>query len=296
MFYVTTAAHRALFLLALLLTALSSSAAMAQPFVLANTEVIAVPATKLGREYEVFVSLPADYKPQGKRYPVLYVPDANYGFPVVRAIAERINRHGVGLEDFILVGLSYAKGDAPADSRRRDYIPTKGKASGKPAGIQAGEAGAYLQYLKTEVFPLIEKRYAADPARRLFIGHSYGALLGLEALFTEPALFSHYLLGSASLWFDKDYFFQADRRYASKHPRLPAKVRMYIGSYETPGKGARYNKDIDMVGDQRDFVRQIQSHRYQGLDLQATVLQDEDHATLFPAMLSRGLMWALPKP
>ncbi|WP_269531747.1 alpha/beta hydrolase [Chitinimonas sp. BJYL2] len=282
--------------LALLLGAPATLAAQADPYILSNTEVIAIPASKLGRDYEVYVSLPAAYKPQGKRYAVLYVPDANYGFPVVRAIADRINRHGVGLEDFILVGLSYAKGDNPADSRRRDYTPTKGQRGSQPVPGQAGESAAYLQYLKTEVFPLIEKRYAADPARRLFIGHSYGGLLGLQALFTEPTLFSHYILGSASLWFDNRYFFAAEQQYANAHKRLPAKVRMYIGSYETPGKGPRYNKDTDMVGDQRDFVRQIQSHRYQGLDLQATVLQDEDHATLFPAMLSRGLMWALSKP
>lgn len=149
-----------------------------------------------------------------RRYPVLYVTDADYAFPLIRAIANRVDRHGVGLQDFILIGLSYAKGENGAVSRNRDYTP--GGAGVRPSPERAsgeyGQAAAYLQFLRDEALPVLERRYRIDPAKRIFVGHSYGALLGLHVLFTQPGLFSHYILGSPSLWFDRHQAFVTERR------------------------------------------------------------------------------------
>lgn len=82
------------------------------PYVLKGTQVWSVPDPVSGREYEVFVSLPASYETEPtRRYPVLYVTDADYAFPIIRQIARRVNLDGPVIEEFILVGLSYAKGD-----------------------------------------------------------------------------------------------------------------------------------------------------------------------------------------
>jgi predicted alpha/beta superfamily hydrolase len=281
--------------------------ALAQPaqeaalpaYQLADTEVLPIPAPALGRVYEAFVALPKGYAQSNRRYPVVYVTDAAYAFPLVRAIAARVRDHGVGLEDFILVGLSYAKGDSGTTSRNRDYTPTDRHA--KPGSDERpgayGQAAAYLDYLRTTALPAVERRYRADPGRRIYVGHSYGSLLGIHALLTEPTLFSHYVLGSPSLWYDDHRAFEAERRYASTHRQMPAQVRFYIGSFEQIRKGVpRYDTRYDMVGDLARFVAQMRSHRYQGLNLQSQVLGDEDHATVFPALITRGLMWALPKP
>ncbi|GAB3248262.1 alpha/beta hydrolase [Chitinimonas naiadis] len=265
------------------------------PYTLPGTEVLATPFTAAGRDYEVFVSLPAGYQP-GRRYPVLYLTDANYSFPLVRSISSSITKHGPGLEPFILVGLSYAKDDSPMDSRRRDYTPSDGSRSGDQlAGKHYGEAAAYLNFLKTVVFPQVEQHYGGDPARRIFAGHSFGGLLGLTALFREPTLFSHYIIGSPSLWFDDHELFRLERQYAASHRSLPAKVRLYMGSFEAPGKGPRFDKEGEMVGDMRRFVRQMQSHRYTGLDVAGKVFEEEDHSTVYPLLITRGLLWALPK-
>lgn len=103
----------------------TETAAEGAPYVLKGTQVWSVPDPVSGREYEVFVSLPASYEAEpNRRYPVLYVTDADYAFPIIRQIARRVNLEGPVIEEFILVGLSYAKGDGGADSRRRDYTPT----------------------------------------------------------------------------------------------------------------------------------------------------------------------------
>ena len=62
------------------------------PYVLKDTQVWTVPDPVSGREYEVFVSLPASYETSPtRRYPVLYVTDADYAFPIIRQIARRVS-------------------------------------------------------------------------------------------------------------------------------------------------------------------------------------------------------------
>lgn len=262
------------------------------PFALSGTEVLQVPAAALGRMYEVYVALPRGYATSGKRYPVLYVTDANYAFPLIRSIATRVDDHGVGLEDFILVGLSYAVGEHGASSRNRDYTSTRG---GTNREDTYGQADAYLNYLRKEVLPTVEKRYRIDATRRIYVGHSYGAMLGIRVLLTQPELFSHYILGSPSLWYDDHQAFAAEREYAARHKAMPARVRMYVGGYEQPKRGApRRTRERDLVADMERFVKQVKGHHYQGLDLQGSVVPDEDHATVFPVLVTRGLMWALP--
>ncbi|GFE80643.1 hypothetical protein GCM10011487_26430 [Steroidobacter agaridevorans] len=81
-------------------------------YVLADTEVRDITSGPLGRTYQLFVSLPGSYEQRpGHRFPVLFVTDASYAFPLVRNIGRMVGDRGKGLEDFALIGLSYAKGD-----------------------------------------------------------------------------------------------------------------------------------------------------------------------------------------
>jgi predicted alpha/beta superfamily hydrolase len=264
------------------------------PYTLDHTEVIAIPAARLERAYEIYVSLPADYAKTARRYPVVYVTDAPYAFPLVRAIAGRVNRHGAGLEDFILVGLGYAQGDSGIVSRNRDYTPTERRRDlDKPEGVY-GQGGSYLEFLGQDVLPLVDARYRTDPRRRVYVGHSYGSLLGLQALLERPGLFSHHILGSPSLWFDQGQPFDALQRYARTHTGLAAQVRFYVGGLERPSR--THPDDQDMVAQLQRYMAALRAQRWRALDVQASVLDGEDHATVFPRLVTQGLLWALPKP
>jgi len=264
------------------------------PYVLKGTQVWTVPDPVSGRDYEVFVSLPASYETSpGRRYPVLYVTDADYAFPIIRQIARRVNLDGPVIEEFILVGLSYARGDNPAASRNRDYTPTPNGPRRARSTVHGG-GPAYQTWLKTQALPFIENRFRADPARRVLLGHSYGALLGAQILFTDPALFHGYVLGSPSFWFDQQHMMSMEAEYARTHRDLPAEVFMYIGAYETPGPGPRHTTDADMVGDVQTMERTLKSRAYPGLRVRSTVLEDEDHLTVAPVGFTRALMALLP--
>ncbi|RNF31074.1 IroE protein [Massilia aurea] len=275
-------------------TLASAAPAAPPPYVLANTEVRDVRASTLGRDYQVFVALPDSYATSKRAYPVVFVVDADYAFPVVRNIASRLNRHG-GMEEAIVVGLSYAKGDGAVFSRRRDYTPTTPRKhayrSDKPGQAPAfGEASAYGRYLTGEVFPFIARHYRADMNRKIFVGHSYGSLLGLQMMLDAPRSFEHYILGSPSLWFDAGIMFEREQAYAARNKDLPASAFFGIGSLETlaPGK-KRAEEDADMVADLREFDAALKSRGYKHLRTGLKVFTDEDHASVLPMVVTHGL-------
>lgn len=273
------------------------------PYSLANTEVHTLRSERLGRSYPLLVSLPRDYaRDVTRRYPVLFVTDVNYAFPLVRSIGAMVGDKGAGLEDFILIGLGYADGDSPPYSRRRDYTPTpngprdaKPDESGRPP--LHGEAEAYRRFVADEVLPFVDAHYRSDPARRVFAGHSYGALFGTHVLLTEPRLFERYILSSPSLWYDHRVMLARERDYAATHDDLPAKVFFAIGSFETVNprsRDPRYNHEEDMIADLDAFEAQLRAHRYPSLQIASTRVPDEDHLGAYPTAITRGLRWAFP--
>jgi len=265
-------------------------------YVLENTEVRDIHAQGLKRDYQLYVALPDSYRQGNKRYPVLFVVDANYAFPVVRNIAQRLNKHA-GMEEVVVVGLSYANGDGGVYSRRRDYTPSTPRKhdyrSDMPGRQPAfGEAAAYGQFVSGEVFPFIASNYRVNMQRKVFIGHSYGSLLGLQLLLTEPRTFEHYILGSPSLWYDAGVMFDREQAYAASHKDLPASVFFGIGGLEklAPGKKrSRSEEDADMLADLREFDGKLKSRKFPGLKTRLRVFEDEDHASVFPFVLTHGL-------
>lgn len=290
-------AAKARAMLAKTLAAEAAKAAEApSAYLLDDTEVRDVHARALNRDYQVFIALPESYRSSDRRYPVLFVTDAAYGFPVTRSIAQRLAKHA-GLEEAIVVGLSYAKGDSAVFSRRRDYTPsvprTQGYASDTPGrAVAFGEAEAYGGFIADEVFPLIASHYRADMRRKIFVGHSYGSLLGLQLLLSRPKTFEHYILGSPSLWFDRGVMFDREKAYAKGHKDMPASVFFGIGGRETLAAGktrSRNEEDADMVADVREFDAALRAHRYPGLATRLEVFAEEDHASVFPLVLTHGL-------
>ncbi|WP_426057206.1 alpha/beta hydrolase [Janthinobacterium sp. PSPC2-1] len=275
-----------------------ANSALAAPasYVLENTEVRDIRAPALKRDYQLYVALPDSYRQGNKRYPVLFVTDANYAFPIVRNIAQRLNKHA-GREEVIVVGLSYANGDGGVYSRRRDYTPTTPRKhdyrSDMPRRQPAfGEAKAYGQFISGEVFPFISSNYRVNMQRKVFIGHSYGSLLGLQFLLTEPRTFEHYILGSPSLWYDAGIMFEREQAYAASHKDLPASVFFGIGGLEKLAAGktrSRAEEDADMLADLREFDGKLTSRKFPNLKTRLRVFEDEDHASVFPFVLTHGL-------
>jgi predicted alpha/beta superfamily hydrolase len=256
----------------------------------------------MGRDYELIVALPASYAANpDRRYPVLYVTDAHYAVPLIRSIVSYVRNGGRDVEDHILVGLGYAVGETRQFSRRRDYTPSPNgdvdAVSDMPGrAVAYGGAEPYRRHVRDEVFPFIDRCYRTDPARRIFAGHSYGGLFGSHVLLTEPEMFQRYIIMSPSLWYDRRLLLARERGYAMTNRDMKAEVLMLIGSEETsptPDTEPFADAKHDMTGDQAKFVAALRSRNYPGLILEAAELPGEDHNSVYPMAVTRGLKWAL---
>lgn len=266
---------------------------------LPNTHVHDLPDPRTGRQYELWVDLPASYAHGDTSYPVVFVTDAGYSFPLVRSIRNLLGQRGRNIEDFILIGLPPQQGLTSKQSRSRDYTPSNplgkpGRHSGDYSATDYGQAQAYRDYIEQQVFPLVAREYRADMGRKVFAGHSLGGLFGSYVLLTKPEMFQSYILGSPSLWFDQGEILKYVDAYAREHRDLHARVMMYTGMYETPKPGPRYFRSVDLIGDMQSFERRLKARGYPNLRVGSQVIADEDHLTVFPVLISRGLLWALP--
>lgn len=266
-----------------------------KPYEIIGSEVWDVPDPKSGRNYQVFIGVPPSYADSpGRRYPVLYVTDADYAFPLIRQIGRRLNGNGPKIDEFILVGLSYAIGDDGMQSRRRDYTPTSAGTKDAPPGAVHGRSEAYIAYLRDQVMPFVAGRYRTNENRRYFLGHSYGGLLGTQIMLAQHEMFSGYILGSPSYWYDSRYMDGMESDFAATHSDLPARVYMYVGQYEDMRPGdPRYARRYNMVTDARRMARKLRSHDYPSLHLALDVLEAEDHLSVAPDGFTRGLKYLL---
>ena len=169
-----------------LLAALLAAPLSAQPHVaLPLTQQFTMRSNTNGVEYRIDVSLPQGIDTMQVRPSVFYLTDGNPFFPVAYEAWNTLALGG-GTPPLIIVGVSYPESDGPGFTpgyvvhRTRDYTPTN---IGEMAG--GGGAASYLAFLKTELIPLVERRYRADSAQRGLGGHSLGGLFVTYALAHE---------------------------------------------------------------------------------------------------------------
>ncbi len=274
-----------------------------RPYPLTNTEVVRIPAKALGRDYDYVVTLPFGYAANpDRKYPVLMYTDVPQSINLITGMHRRLRAGGRGLEDAIIVGLGYAVGDTGEYSRRRDYTPTPhgdiDAASDMPGRpVAYGGAEEYRQHLKAEVFPELERRYRIDPTRRIYLGHSYGGLLGTHVLLTDPAMFARYVLISPSLWYDRRLMIARERGYATRHHDMQAEVYFMIGGEETvpdPDTEPHAASRMAMVEDMAEMTANLAARRYPGLVVRQKVFAGEDHGSVYVPAVREGLQWALP--
>jgi predicted alpha/beta superfamily hydrolase len=163
--------------------------------------------------------------------------------------------------------------------------------------VRYGEAEAYRQHLEATVLPELERRFPIDPARRIYLGHSYGGLFGTHILLTAPRMFSRYILISPSLWYDRKLMLARERGYASMNRDLPARALFLIGGEETvadPDPEPFGDALNAMVEDQQAFVAALKSRNYPSLTVESRVLPGENHGSVYVPAVRLGLEWAIP--
>lgn len=259
-------------------------------FNIPNSEVRSIHAESNKKDYELYIQLPVSYKKSTTSYPLIIVNDSRFAFPLASGAMQLMG--GQVVKEAIVVGISYSKGDDSTISRTRDYTPTyapidpNGHASA--ARKVSGHAKEYTAFLADQVIPLLQKTYRIDANNKIFVGHSFGGLLGSYILVNRPEIFDHYIIGSPSLEYDNKVIFAMEKKYAEKHKSLKTHAMIYADDND----GSLTNQR--MADNVLAFEKVLRSRNYSGLNLQVEIIKDENHHSVFPGLLSRGLMAAIP--
>lgn len=156
----------------------------------------------VGRGYHIYVRYPETYaKEPDRKYPIVYLTDGDSAFPMLAANHLFLN-YDEGLPDAIVVGIAYGSFDPAVNRRDVDFTPPDPAVAPAKAG-----ASAFQQFVKNELIPLVERRYRADPGRRVLVGQGRGGTFVLYSAFTDPDLFWGRIAINPPLWRGRDLFF-----------------------------------------------------------------------------------------
>lgn len=255
--------------------------ALVPAFAIPSTEVRSLHSTVNGVAYELFVSKPPGYDTTAVRYPVVYLLDADYSFPIAHAVTRHLTERN-HLPPVLVVAIAYGGAPAYRINRTRDYTPVFVPTGGYGAEYQRVSGGAprFLEFIERELIPFVERSYRAS-ADRTLVGHSYGGLFSLWTALTEPALFRRVLAVSPSIWYDDQLLLRLEERQRAAGGGLPERLYMTAGDLENPV----------MAGDLRALEAQLRARGDSSARLRAEVLAGETHNSIFASGFSRGLRW-----
>jgi len=188
----------------------------------------------LGEERTILVRVPAEYeRRRDEKYPVVYMLDAHPPQNSMMVGILEQQAWGGQIPEMILVGIQNT-------NRGRDMTPTKIE-DGRGA---SGGADKFLQFIETEVIPLVEKNYRTQPFR-IFAGHSLGGLLAVYSFVTRPDLFNAYIAASPALqWGDNFVVKRAEELFRQKKDW---KKTMFVAVGNEPDNMKGFNAFKDLL-------------------------------------------------
>jgi alpha-glucosidase len=172
--------------------------------------------------HKIWIYTPANYTQSKKRYPVLYVHDAQNLFDAQTSYAgewnidEKLDSLNAQV---IVVGIEHGN-----EKRLEELTPYKNEQYG------GGKAEAYLDFIIHTLKPEIDKNYRTkpDPKNTCILGSSLGGLVSLYAVMKHPDVFGKAGVFSPSLWFSEQIY--TDLKAL---PEFKAKVYMLCGDKES---------------------------------------------------------------
>jgi len=281
--------------------------AAAGPLTLPGTEERTV-VSKGGLTYRIFIALPQE-PPPPEGYPVLYVLDGNAVAGILADYARTQARSQGGLsQPAVLVAVGYP-GDTPYNMRRRarDLTAVPAPSGGDSTYLKpedTGAADAFLSFLVDELRPTINADFRTNPAQQGLMGHSFGGLFTLHALFTRPDAFSTYIAASPSIWWADQAILKEEAAFAARPPVGKRRLLLTVGGYEQqlhPGLADLPHADAvagrlaarRMVDSARDLAARLAALPGQPLDVRFEVFPGQTHASAAPHAVLAGLEFFL---
>jgi alpha-glucosidase len=212
-----------------------------------------IDAPQLESKKKIWLYLPKNYETSTKRYPVIYMHDAQNLFDAQTSyvgewnIDEKLDSLNAQV---IVVGIEHGN-----EKRLEELTPYKNEKYG------GGKADTYLEFIVKTLKPEIDKKYRTKPNAKntTIMGSSLGGLTAFYAILKYPEIFGKAGVFSPAFWINRKEIFEL----SENTKKLKAKIYFLCGDNEG---------DADMIADLNSIEHIVNSKRCDCMKLNKKVI------------------------
>lgn len=212
-----------------------------------------IEAPQLKASKKIWIYLPKNYTETKKKYPVMYMHDAQNLFDKSTSFSGEWNvdesLDSLNAE-VIVVGIEHGN-----KKRIEELTPYKNEKYG------GGNADNYLDFIVNTLKPHIDKTYRVNKKAEVttIAGSSLGGLVSYYALLKYPEVFGKGIIFSPSFWFTNDIY-----SLTEKSPKMNTKMYFLCGDNEDEAMVKDLNKMTDLLKRKVNNFSQIQIQVIEG--------------------------------
>ena len=138
----------------------------------------------------------------------------------------------------------------------------------------------FHQFLSTELMPLIEEKYPADPQHRVLFGHSLGGQFALYCAMFQPQTFAGIIASNPAIHRNLELFL-VDPEPTENKPKL---FIMQADNDDEVYQKPRQQWLLHWQNKPRNWQQHV------------ITAQDHNHMSSVPTAFRQGMMWLFSKP
>lgn len=244
--------------------------------IIGTTESFTMTSTNVDDDFKIYVYLPPNYPQANFDYSLIIGLDGDSEFENMAGIVSKEIRNS-DIPSSIFVGIGYGG----TDRRNRDYTPSITQ------GVESDETGGaenFYNFIRAELIPELEDNYQIDTTNtKTLMGHSYGGLFTLYAMFQERNTnpFDKFIPVASSFWYDSGVIFEFEETYSQKNSDFQATIYTTMGSLE----GAV------MVASFEEMNERINNRNYPSLVYKSEILKKYGHSRSDYISYKNGLVY-----
>ena len=216
----------------------------------------------LDEERTLLIGLPTRYEMFKQDLPVLYLLDGKENFHHLAPLIRFLGDHG-RIPKMIVVGIVNT-------DRVRNFTPTHSDKEFDGRAKTSGGAGKFIQFLKQELFPFVEKKYRTAPYR-ILVGHSLTGMFATHVMLTQSSMFNAYVaVGPYLTWDEKTVIAKIDQTLK----KLPAKNLFFYVSHAGADE-AQFEIDSDV----KTLCAALKQHAPAGLKWHFSKFEQDNHGS-----------------
>lgn len=205
--------------------------------------------------------------------PVIYTLDGEYHADFIVTLINYVSERFVTMPPITVVGIENTPNGRAG--RDRDMTPLIAKDSS--VYKTSGGAEKFLQFIREEVFPLVEQDHAKKPYRVL-VGHSLAGFLTMHCFLQHPEMFNAYLASSPAMHLDNSIYLKIAEEKINNSTERNNRLFFNVAHETVPY--LRNAKKIDSL---------LQAKKLKGLSFQFQYYPKETHGTVYMKSFYDGL-------